>query len=604
VIVFRRSTAAGTGLRAPEFGRRLQVTAPAAASPDAREAGQAASDPASPQPQDSGLRPNLRPKFLARSHQASPERQATPADEKDVDRRDAVLGSPGRSRSIAIAARVMTIVGDTAAGVLLSQLIYWTRRGVDVAERDGWIFKTAHDWEQETGMSWKVQRRARSILLAMGVIEERKQQMPARLEFRLKLSALVPLLAQRADVVMASGMDLVQFRDATSDVTDTLIGRAFLFHGSLARLFPVHSAMMCSRLLAPARLPSLEPQALMQAAARSPGGQTRLTLLQRDEWQAETGLTRDQWQTARRNLRDAGVLVERRHNFPRRVDLAVDMRALADLLRHSAARSVQRHLNLEIDGQEAVSDDRSVQTRPYRLDRAKQAGGFGQCPIPPSQSPNPADTDSPIQPIAIAQSHLYPLGLQGSLHPPRQEARARTALDSPILPSLATVWGGGGVYGAIKVEYRPMALPRSQATATATPVTNPPRSLHNLVWPRLFAEADQGNAIRHLAGLDQAIQQSVLDEIDWMRQAGKEIRSPVALVRTLARRAKAGDFVPDGAHRVAAGRTAAEAEAKRLREEAEARQRPPAPREPLSPETEAVRQKLKNLSAQMKRRVA
>jgi len=550
------------------------------------------------------LRQKLRPKFPARSHQAYPDDQATPAEEQDVERRDAVLGSPGRSRSIAIAARVMAIVGDTAAGVLLSQLIYWTRRGVDVAERDGWIFKTAHDWEQETGMSWKVQRRARSILLAMGVIEERKQQMPARLEFRLKLSALVPMLAQRADVVMDGGMDLVQFRDATSEVTDTLIGRAFLFHGALARLFPVHSAMMCSRLLAPARLPSLEPQALMQAAARSPGGMTRLTLLQRDEWQAETGLTRDQWQTARRNLRDAGVLVERRHNFPRRVDLAVDMRALADLLRQSAARSVQRHLNLEVDDRETSADDRSVQTRPYRLDRAKQAGGFGQCPIPPSQSPNPADTDSPIQPTVIAQSHLYPLGLQGSLHPPRQEARARTALDSPILPSLANVWGGGGVYGAIKVEYRPMALPRGQAKAPSAAQGNQPTPLSKLVWPRLFAEADQAQAIRHLAGLDQAMQQSVLDEIDWMRQAGKEIRSPVALVRTLVKRSKAGEFVPDGAHRVAAGRVAAEAEAQRLRDEAEARQRPPAPREPLSPETEAVRQKLKKLSADMKRRVA
>ncbi len=259
MIAFRRPATAGAGLRAPVFSRPslvAEVVADSSLAPAAAPA----------QRQESSLRPNLRPTFPVRPHQASPERQGGPADEQEADRRDAVLGSPGRSRSIAIATRVMASVGDTAAGVLLSQLIYWTRRGVDVAERDGWIFKTAHDWEQETGMSWKVQRRARSILLARGVIEERKQQMPARLEFRLKLNALVPLLAQRADVVMDRGLDLQQFRDVTSAVTDTLIGRSFLFHGSLARLFPVHSAMMCSRLLAPARLPSLEPQALMQAA--------------------------------------------------------------------------------------------------------------------------------------------------------------------------------------------------------------------------------------------------------------------------------------------------------------------------------------------------
>lgn len=599
MIAFRKPSTSSSGLRAPDFRRRL-VARPAATEGVAAKLA-TADVQGTTTAQDNSLRPSFRPAA-----------SSVGASTASTGRQDAVLGSAGRSRSIAIATRVMAIVGDTAAGVLLSQLIYWTRRGVDVAEREGWIFKTANDWEQETGMTWKVQRRARSILLAMGVIEERKQQMPARLEFRLKLSALVPLLAQRADVVMDS-MNLEQFRDAHSEVTDNLIGRAFLFHGSLARLFPVHSAMMCSRLLAPARLPSMEPQALLQAAARSPGGMTRLTLLQRNDWRDETGLTRDQWQTARRNLREAGVLIERRHNFPRRVDLAIDMRALADLLRQSAARSVQRHLNLDADDQVpdvGTGDTNPVQTRPYRLDRAKQVGGFGQCPIPPSQSPDPADTDRPIQPTVITQSHLYPLRLQGSLPPQRQQAQAGTAQDRPILPSLANVWGGGGVYGAIKVgkvEYR-LAHEGLQAQRT-TPAPAPsslglPSPLTTLVWPRFFSEADQGHAIRHLAGLDRAIQQLVLDEIDWMRQSGKEIRSPVALTRTLAKRARTAEFVPDGAHRVAAGRLAAEVEAQRLRDEAVRRQQPPAPREPESADAQAAREKLKSLAAAIKRRVA
>jgi hypothetical protein len=54
--------------------------------------------------------------------------------------------------------------------------------------------------------------------------------------------------------------------------------------------------------------------------------------------------------------------------------------------------------------------------------------------------------------------------------------------------------------------------------------------------------------------LDRAIQQQLLDEIDWQSTAGKPVRSPVALVRTLARKALAGEFVPDGAHRVAEAR--------------------------------------------------
>jgi hypothetical protein len=62
-------------------------------------------------------------------------------------------------RSIAVSLNVMALVDDAAAGILLSQLIYWTRRGVDVLDRDGWVHKTATEWEHETGMSWKVQRR-------------------------------------------------------------------------------------------------------------------------------------------------------------------------------------------------------------------------------------------------------------------------------------------------------------------------------------------------------------------------------------------------------------------------------------------------------------
>ncbi|KPF47841.1 hypothetical protein IP87_00220 [beta proteobacterium AAP121] len=134
---------------------------------------------------------------------------------------------PRRLRAIAVSTRVMSLVRDTAAGVLLCQLIYWTRRGVDVQERDGWIYKTAYEWQQETGLSWKVQRRARTHLLELDVLEERKQLMPARLEFRLKLSTLVPMLAARAELAVET-VDLAHFRDSQSTTADELIGRAFL----------------------------------------------------------------------------------------------------------------------------------------------------------------------------------------------------------------------------------------------------------------------------------------------------------------------------------------------------------------------------------------
>lgn len=499
----------------------------------------------------------------------------------------------------------MSLVRDTAAGVLLCQLLYWTRRGVDVLERNGWIYKTAQEWQQETGMSWKVQRRARSRLVELDLLEEHKQRMPARLEYRLKLSTLLPLLAQRAELV-AAPTDLVSLRDSQNPMADDLIGRAFLFHGTLARAFPVHSAMMCSRLLAPARLASVSPQALIQAATRSVAGCTRLVALHRDEWRDETGLSRDQWQTARRNLREAGVLIERRHNFPRRVDLAIDMRALAEVLRQHA-----NHAAAEADGLDEAADaalgpetvsasridgpsSSSNTFGPYRLDRAKQAGGNGHRPIPPSQSPNPADKDRPIQPLRIAQSHLYPLGLQG-VHPQPQSAGEPKAASADFAAGL---WGGG-VYGKPEIQYR--------LTSKTSPLPLPSGAAEpgqELVWPKAFSPADQQLTAQHLAGLDRAIQQAVLDEIDWIGTTGKPIRSPIALARTLARKARHGEFVPDGAHRVASARAQARAEAEQRRIDAQLRAQPTRQAEPLTPEAEAARERLKVLRASMGRKSA
>lgn len=574
MIPFRTSKSAG-GLRRPQF-HRLD----AGAMPESEDY---TSDP---------TRAPLAPGRVSRPASATRQIDAPGSPfgssmSSEVERRAEPAGaiaSSGRCRSIAIPMRVMAIVGDTAAGVLLSQLIYWTRRGVDVTERDGWIFKTAGEWHRETGMTWKVQRRARTLLMQLGLMEERKQQMPACLEFRLNLSALVPLLAQRAEVE-ADDVNVERFREAAAD---NLVGRAFLFHTPLMRLWPVHTAMMASRLLASARLPALDPQVLRQVAARLQDGRTKLLTLHRTEWHAETGLSRDHWQTARRNLLASGVLVERRHNFPRRVDMALNLRQLAELLRQSATAPGS---SLCDDGDDLVPASTS-----YRLDRAKQVGGIGHHPIPPSQSPGPADRDRPILPIGIARSRLYPMGLQGSLHPQPQSARAEPRQDHPIPPSLALACGGGGFYGILKVQLR------AAQPSAPQPASNPEIQL--LAWPRLFTEADRAQAVRHLAGLDREVQQCVLDEIEWIQQSGKAIRSPVALARTLARNARGGAFVPDGAHRIAEARVS---EAQRELKKRDAGAHPPMgteQRAPLSPAALEARERVNKTREEMRRRSA
>ena len=448
---------------------------------------------------------------------------------KDMPAKRRVDNDADVPRAIAIPSRIMAIAGDTCAGLLLSQILYWTRRGALTAQNDGWIFKTSAEWELETGMSWKVQHRARTALLALGLIEERRLSMPSRLEFRLKLSVLAKKLGPCSDLMLGE-LTLPTFLDLPGEAIIRLVGRAFLFHSLFTRIWPVPTAMLCSRLLAGQKLNLF---ALGTGVAQMSGwsGTTRLIRLHRQSWHADTGLSRDQWQTARRNLAAAGVLVERRHNFPRRVDLGIDLAALAQALGAGQTGLHKRSPN------------------PTFSDRPNQ----------PTESPDPAFSDRPVPPISATQFHLYPV-LDDGRQPPRQPAH------TPESPQLSpdSSWGGWGSKGfaSLNTAVSPMAMrvtvparpSHGGAKADASHATVAPVAMAALVWPPLFSDEDKAHAGRHLAGLDRSMQQQVLDEIDWQHVQGKAVRSPVALTRALARKVIDGTFAADGAHRVAAAR--------------------------------------------------
>ena len=467
-----------------------------------------------------------------------------------------------KHRAIAVPVRVMCVAGDTAAGILLSQLIYWTRHSTNVAGRDGRIFKSASDWQHETGMSWKVQHRARLHLLRDGLIEERKHAMPARLEFRLNLPALADRLGTLANVRVDQQM-LQSFSTLMGPTAELLMGRPYLYFSLLATVLPLHAAMLCSRLLLTSRMPGLRLSRALEVEHLASWADTghslwstvRMVRMHRDVWRDQTGLTRDQWQTARRKLREVGVLVERQHNFPRRVDLGVDMHALAKLLREGA-------------------------------DRAKQVAPSEPRLSQPAESPDPACSNRPILPPTIARSSLYLHGLKALQPPPPQHA-ARASDGCRPLAFSGFGWGGGEGYAIAVVSTQ-------QALLTAPPVTgqakNPgcggqsntsrpngglamqskPEAVSALntalgasgdaavVWPAVFSDGDRQQAMRYAALLGSEDLQQVLDEIGWQQAAGRQIRSPVALLRTLCSRVQAGTFAPDGAHRIAAARREAD----------------------------------------------
>jgi len=90
-------------------------------------------------------------------------------------------------RPVAYYPKLRRITGSTTATILLCQLVYWTGRQADP---DGWIYKTAAEIEEETGLSEKEQRTARRNLKGRGLLQERYDRLNHRMYYRVDLAAL------------------------------------------------------------------------------------------------------------------------------------------------------------------------------------------------------------------------------------------------------------------------------------------------------------------------------------------------------------------------------------------------------------------------------
>lgn len=97
------------------------------------------------------------------------------------------------SSPIAYYATLAKVGGGVTSGVFLSQLIYWTGRG---KLADGWLWKSADEFEAETGLTRNEQETARRNLRERGLIEERLAGVPATLHYRINLDAILLAVSQ------------------------------------------------------------------------------------------------------------------------------------------------------------------------------------------------------------------------------------------------------------------------------------------------------------------------------------------------------------------------------------------------------------------------
>ena len=221
---------------------------------------------------------------------------------------------PLLGRHIAFHRRLVDLTANVKAALMLSQAIYWTRHGRDIAMNDGWFFKTGEQWSLETGLSAKEQATARELLRDLALLGERRIGLPARLHFRLCVDQLGEMLFGRAG---DTGRRL-DWNDGAA--VAELLGPSLSFHRVLAGVAgSVHAGLLLSRALYLTRL-----QMRRQLDAWIANSASR--------WTHEIGLSRREQEAARRELMRAGLWEEALTGVPARLVARIRLECLLDLL--------------------------------------------------------------------------------------------------------------------------------------------------------------------------------------------------------------------------------------------------------------------------------
>ena len=231
---------------------------------------------------------------------------------------------PLLGRHIAFHRRLVDLTASVKAALLLSQSIYWTRHGRDIASTGGWFFKTTEQWEMETGLSAKEQVTARKVLRELAILNEQRIGIPAKLHFRLCVDQLGVLLSDR--ISKAS----LRLDWADGAAVAELLGPSLAYHRTLAGIGGgVHAGLLLSRALHLTRLQSKRQL-------------DRWIYNSATQWTEEIGLTRREQETARRELVRAGVWEESLGGIPPRLFARIKLDGLLGLLAGDDSGSANR----------------------------------------------------------------------------------------------------------------------------------------------------------------------------------------------------------------------------------------------------------------------
>lgn len=404
--------------------------------------------------------------------------------------RELALVWPLLGRHIAFHRRLVDLTHSVKAAVLLSQAIYWTRHGRDIAVTGGWFHKTTTQWTMETGLTAREQAGARQVLCGLRLLSERRHGIPAVLHFRIASEQLASLLAARL------GRSTGNLDWADGAMVFELLGPPLAYHRSLAAVTGgVHTGLLLSRALYLTRYSSRQ----------LPGGWFYAPM---KLWKSEIGLGRWEQEAARRELVRAGVWDEDIRGIPPRHFVRVRMAVL--LARLTGKTAADQHYSQGSAASEFP--DGGVAT-------------IKEVAIPPSSQRDGCQQHSTKPANQIRQNQQSRFNKTSKLNV-RISTRYLVQPPPPTsdgeMPAGSLSDGGGWGGGDLILPQR--LLPEERVAAIA-------------LVRRCPAHA-----------------QTLLDELHARLQKNTIHTSPVAYLRGMVQRAITGEFVPELAVGVAAAR--------------------------------------------------
>lgn len=207
-------------------------------------------------------------------------------------------------RRIVVHRSLIQITGSLKTAAYLSQLLYWLRVGINVEIRDGWIFKSIGEMEEETGLTKREQGLCKDKLVELNLIQIARIGQGARLAVRVNLKALSEAICESFGLADVTQLTIEEWRKQELGFIRDYFSDSIVYHLDLVWLTgDIHAAVILSNAL---------HQSARHANLNNPFMMRRLYYSATiKEWEEATMLGYKPQQRTRTMLKNAGLLVEK-----------------------------------------------------------------------------------------------------------------------------------------------------------------------------------------------------------------------------------------------------------------------------------------------------